>query len=373
MTQSINGEEQVQTWNLSTRLTDIREATQRYFEIADEFLYENKLLFYIKPESNLKKKFKNFYKELKTIGEFYPFLDKEGNKIKLTIVEGVKPPEPKRKVPIILLIITLITASLDGYLNAFNPVYNDIMSNYNPINTLILYVIAIIGIVGIHELGHKYILYKYGIKSDWPKFIPGVPGVLPTFGAVISQKEPAVNRDELFDIGMAGPLSGFIITLLVSMYSSITVPIISQQQFNILIEKYGEGTPIPVPLIYIIIQDYIRPVSPEQVVIMTPILWATIIGFFITGLNLLPAWQLDGGHMARAFAGEKYHGVLTMISILILFLLKFWLMAALVLGLYLLSGGRSARPLDDISPLSLGRKIMFVIMLILAILCLPSF
>lgn len=363
----------METWNLSTRLTEIREITLKYFEIVDELLIENRLLFYANPEPGIKEKFKKYYREMKRLGNFYPFLDKEGDRVRLTIVEGVKHPEMKKKIPVILLIITLFTASLDGYLNAFNPVYRDIMSNYNPINTLILYVIAIMGIVGIHELGHKYILNKYGIKSDWPKFIPGVPGILPTFGAVISQREPAVNRDELFDIGMAGPLSGFIITLIVSMYTSITVPIISEQQFNLLRSKYGEGTPIPVPLIYILIQDYIRPVSPNQVVIMTPLLWATIIGFFITGLNLLPAWQLDGGHMARAFAGEKYHGVLTMVSVGILFLLKFWLMAALVLGLYLMSGGRSARPLDDISPLSPSRKIMFIIMLTLAILCLPSF
>ncbi len=363
----------METNNLSTKLVEIREKTIEYFNIEEEYMYEHRLLFYITPDEDIKNKFKNYYIELKKIGNFYPFLDREGKRFRITIVEGTKQPEAKRQIPLILLIATLFTATIDGYLNAYNPVYHEIISNYNPITTLVLYVISIMGIVGIHELGHKYALNKYGIRADWPKFIPGVPGILPTFGAVISQREPAVNRDALFDIGMAGPISGFIITIIVSLYSTITVPIISQQKFNILIKKYGEGTPIPVPLIYILLQDYIRPLSPHQVVIMTPILWATIIGFFITGLNLLPAWQLDGGHMARAFAGERYHSILTMISILILFLMRFWLMAALVLGLYLMSGGRSARPLDDISPLSTTRKILFIIMLILAILCLPSF
>lgn len=363
----------METGNLSLKLIDIREATVKYFEITEEFLYEQRLVFYIKPDKEMKNKFKDYYKELKKLGNFYPFLDREGDKIRLTIVEGYRQPETKKKIPIILLLITLATATLDGYLNAYNPVLYDVISNYNPMNTLILYVLAIMGIVGIHELGHKYVLSRYGIEADWPKFIPGVPGILPTFGAVISQKEPAVNRDALFDIGMAGPLSGFIITLIVSIYSSMTVPIITSQKFNLLIKKYGEGAAIPVPLIYIILQEYIRPVSPNEVVIMTPLLWATLIGFFITGLNLLPAWQLDGGHMARAFAGQKYHSILTMISIFILFIMRFWLMAALVLGLYLMSGGRSARPLDDISPLSKTRKVLFMTMLILAILCLPSF
>ncbi len=363
----------METGNLSLKLVDIRELTLNYFEILEEFLYEERLLFYIKPSQDIKDRFVKYYKELRRLGSFYPFLDREGNRIRLTIIEGIKHPEPSKKTPIILLIATIFTASADGYLNSFNPVFSDIMVGYNPVTTLILYVVAIMGIVGIHELGHKFILGRYGIQASWPKFIPGVPGILPTFGAVISQKEPAVNRDALFDIGVAGPLSGLIVTLAVSMYTSITVPIISQEQFQALVKKYGEGMPIPVPIIYVLIQDYIRPVSADQVVIMTPLLWATIIGFFITGLNLLPAWQLDGGHMARAFAGRRYHGLLTMVSVAVLFLLRFWLMAILVLGLYLMSGGRDARPLDDISPLSTWRKILFLIMLSLAILCLPSF
>jgi membrane-associated protease RseP (regulator of RpoE activity) len=102
---------------------------------------------------------------------------------------------------------------------------------------------------------------------------------------------------------------------------------------------------------------------------MSPIFFAAWIGFLITFLNLLPAWQLDGGHMARALFGKKWHKIATYGSMGILVALGYWFMALFILILDTRS--RDARPLDDISPLSKNRKKMFIVVLILGFLCAP--
>jgi membrane-associated protease RseP (regulator of RpoE activity) len=104
-------------------------------------------------------------------------------------------------------------------------------------------------------------------------------------------------------------------------------------------------------------------------ILMTPVMFAAWIGFLITFLNLLPAWQLDGGHMARTLLGPKLHRYATYGSMGILVLLDFWLMAILILVMS--SRSPSASPLDDVSPLSRNRKFAYIGIIILAILCAP--
>ena len=104
-------------------------------------------------------------------------------------------------------------------------------------------------------------------------------------------------------------------------------------------------------------------------VIMSPIMFAAWLGFLITFLNLLPAWQLDGGHMSRVLLGQKWHKIATYASMGVLVLLNYWMMAVLIL--ILSSRSKDAQPLDDISPLSKNRKIIYIGVIVLAILCAP--
>jgi len=98
-------------------------------------------------------------------------------------------------------------------------------------------------------------------------------------------------------------------------------------------------------------------------------MFAAWIGFLITFLNLLPAWQLDGGHMARTLLGAKLHRYATYGSMAILVLLNYWLMALLIL--FMSSRNPGATPLDDISPLSRNRKLAYLGIIVLAVLCAP--
>jgi len=104
-------------------------------------------------------------------------------------------------------------------------------------------------------------------------------------------------------------------------------------------------------------------------VLMTPLLFAAWIGFLVTFLNLLPAWQLDGGHLARTLMGPKLHKYATYGSMVILVLLDFWVMALFIL--FLSSRSPGANPLDDISPLSQKRKLAYAGVVVLAFLCAP--
>jgi membrane-associated protease RseP (regulator of RpoE activity) len=98
-------------------------------------------------------------------------------------------------------------------------------------------------------------------------------------------------------------------------------------------------------------------------------LFAAWLGFLITFLNLLPAWQLDGGHMARAIFGQKIHQFATYGSVGVLFLLNYQMMAMFILIFSIRN--MSARPLDDVSPLSKNRKLAYIGVMIVAVLCAP--
>ncbi|MEM3614777.1 MAG: site-2 protease family protein, partial [Nitrososphaerales archaeon] len=109
--------------------------------------------------------------------------------------------------------------------------------------------------------------------------------------------------------------------------------------------------------------------APQRVgtgIILSPLIFASSLGFLITFLNLMPAWQLDGGHVARAVLSPKLHKILTYASIAVLFITGFQLMAILILILSMRSP--EMKPLDDVSPLSKSRKIMFILVWVIAAL-----
>ena len=354
-------------------VSELEEIISKYFNIENFLVSDSHYIFYIKKEENMKRRFLKLRNKIKLYNEnFLPLLEKKEEKITLIILKGLEIKKDDKRIPLTLFAVTVFTVMLDGYLRSMSPVYFDIIKNYNPIQTMIYFTIALLGIIGIHEMGHKIALAYHGIKASWPNFIPGIPGIFPTFGAVISQREPPTNRDILFDIGFAGPIAGFIATIIVTIFAVLTAPMVSIQQLHQLEMKYGNSQSFPIPILYTILQETINPVGREEIIIISPLIWASVVGFIITGLNLLPAWQLDGGHLARAAVGEKYHSILTLASITILFLTGYWAMAIFILILYTATGNKTARPLDDVSSLSKTRIVTFVISIILAFLCLPN-
>ncbi|MGC1426918.1 MAG: site-2 protease family protein [Nitrosotalea sp.] len=295
-------------------------------------------------------------------------LESDSGRTFLLISRFIPPKSRRSWIPRALFASTIVTVMIDGYYRAIST--NSIVKGDDPIYIAVLYTISLLGILGIHELGHMIASKIHNLKISWPYFIPGIPilGFIPTFGALIMSRGLIVNRNMLFDIGISGPIAGLIVAVIVSTYGAYISPMVPSSQAHELLEKSGLmelHSSILMDTTISLVGKHV----PNQELVMSPVLLAAWFGFLITFLNLLPAWQLDGGHIARATFGVKWHKILTYASIGILASMGYYIMALFVLMFSLRS--QDVKPLDDISPLSKKRKRMFTLVIALAFLCAP--
>ena len=272
--------------------------------------------------------------------------------------------------PRILFAVVIGFVMFDGYYKT--ALGNTITEIGDPLEIAMFYVLALMGIVGVHELGHMVAAKIHNLKTTWPYFIPGIPIYgIPTFGAFIQSKGLTINREILFDVAIAGPIAGLVIAMIVSIYGAYTAPIIEHEITKELFENsrlmdWNLGEPL---LLTASLALFEKGELYGNTVYMTPYIFAAWVGFLITFINLLPAWMLDGGHLARTLVGSKIHRYATYGSLGVLMLLNFWPMALLI---FVLSRRNpSATPLDDVSPLSRNRKFAYVGIIVLAVLCAP--
>ena len=285
------------------------------------------------------------------------------------LVGRFHPPKLRRSwIPRVLFAATIAVVMIDGYYRTLDA--NSIVRIGDPLEMAVLYTGALIGILGVHELGHIIASKWHKLKTSWPYFIPGIPiiGFIPTFGALIISRSFMINRDTLFDVGISGPIAGLIVAVIVSTYGAYISPIIPDEQAQPLFSK-SELVEIHPSIIMSGTLVIAGKAVEGTEVIMSPVLYAAWLGFLITFLNLLPAWQLDGGHIARATLGRKWHKITTYAGIGTLAILGYWIMALFVLSFSMRNP--DVRPLDDISPLSTKRKKLFVLVMGLAVLCAP--
>ncbi|MBA4453867.1 MAG: site-2 protease family protein [Nitrosopumilaceae archaeon] len=341
------------------------------FEVTDF----NKTLYSLDfkiEDIEFKSKFEELARKLETMN-FVCKLEKMDDG-KYIIIQ--KFPQKKRRkwlnaswIPRILFAVVVSFVMIDGYVRT--DLANSIIEIGNPYEMAGIYTLSLLGILGIHESGHLIAAKIHRLKTTWPYFIPGLPIIgIPTFGAFIQSRGLTINREILFDVAIAGPIAGLIIAVIVSVYGAYTAPVLEESVAQGLFEdsrlmewELGE------PLLMTASLAMFGKGGEGQEILMTPLLFAAWIGFLITFLNLLPAWQLDGGHLARTLLGPKLHRYATYGSMAILVLLDFWLMAILIL--IMSSRNPSANPLDDISPLSRNRKLAYAGVIGLAVLCAP--
>lgn len=284
------------------------------------------------------------------------------------------PPRKQRKwlsaswTPRLLFGAVVVLVMIDGYYRT--EATNTIVNIGDPFEIAGIYTLSLLGILGIHESGHLVAAKYHKLKTSWPYFIPGIPVYgIPTFGAIITSRGLTVNRHILFDVAIAGPIAGLVITIIVTIYGASTAPVLDEVVAQELFAR-GGLLEFNEPLLMQGALTMFGKGGPDQDVLMTPVLFAAWLGFFITFVNLLPAWQLDGGHMARSLFGAKWHRIATYASIGILFWpLGLWFMAMFIL--FLSSRNPSAMPLDDVSPIPNNRKMMYGIIIVLAVLCAP--
>ena len=284
------------------------------------------------------------------------------------LVGKFAPPKSRRAwIPRVLFVATIAMVMIDGYYRT--DAANSLTHLGDPLNTAVLYTISLIGILGTHELGHMIASKWHKIKTSWPYFIPGIPVFsIPTFGAFISARSFMTNRDTLFDVGISGPIAGLIVAIIVSTFGAYISPIVPAEQAQSIFSKSEIVQVHPSIIMSGTIALAGKSVEGMELV-MSPVLYAAWLGFLLTFLNLLPAWQLDGGHIARATLGRKWHKITTYIGIGVLFVLGYWFMALFVLSF--MTRSSDVRPLDDISPLSSKRKKLFIVVMALAVLSAP--
>ena len=338
------------------------------FDVKDIVISTNDMRLKIE-DKDFKDKFVNLARQLE-VRNLVPHLEKSFDGLYIVVT---KLPETKRKwlskswVPRILFAVTVTMVLIDGYFRT--DFVNSLAFIGDPFGMSILYAFSLIGILGVHESGHLIAAKKHKIRTTWPYFIPGVPVFgIPTFGAIIQSKGLTINRDILFDVAIAGPIAGLVIAIIVCIFGAYTSPEISNELADELF-KDQSLMKMNMPILMSISLDAFDKGGKDAQVVMSPIMFAAWLGFLITFLNLLPAWQLDGGHMARSLFGKKWHKIATYASMGVLALLGYWFMALFIL--LLSSRSQDAKPLDDISPLTKNRKKMFVVIAILGVLCAP--
>ena len=280
-----------------------------------------------------------------------------------------------------LFLVTFATTTMAGALF----VHGDTV---RPLSDGLAYSVPLLLILTCHELGHYVVARRHGVDASLPYFVPIPPQIgLGTFGAFISMRGVTSNRTKLIDIGAAGPLAGMVIAIPVILYGLHLSPVrmlegIGQQEGN--------------SLLYLLLKYAAKgawlPDAARRDVILHPTAWAGWAGLLLTMINLLPIWQLDGGHIATAYFGNRYarfarwlHRALPFLgiavflwvrgvvareagtgpgrapvtAIAILAALPWLLWFVMVLVMRRLSGGVEHPPVDDDAPLPRSRRILF--------------
>ena len=281
--------------------------------------------------------------------------------------EEPSPRPARRPIHLLLFLLTLLSTTVVGV----------VLSGPEPFSFELLlrilrtprtwgaglpYSLAALFILGCHEMGHYVACRLYRIDSSLPYFLPG-PNLFGTFGAVIRIRAPFPTRRALFDVGIAGPIAGFVALLPILVYGlarSTVVPIAPSP---------GDVGLSPCLLLSLLYPLFFQP--PEGMTIsFHPLFVAAWLGLFATSLNLLPIGQLDGGHVLYALSARVHAFVSRAgIAVLVVYGLLFGGYHLVVFGvLFGILGIRHPRPLDEIEPLGGGRIAVAVFGLLLFVL-----
>jgi hypothetical protein len=326
-----------------------------------------------------------------------PLFRIENEKPTILLLEGVIEPKPSNpRVNLVLFIFTVFSVLFAGALYSYSGPPSDsllVIVWHTLLNlwTGWPFAVSLLAILLAHEFGHYLAARFHRSAVTLPYFIPFPLSILGTMGAFIQLKEPPRNKKILLDIGAAGPYAGLIVAIPVLIYGLYTSDLnvlpgvfLSGQSFEgnsifYLATKFaifGEWLPRPEtyqgvsPALYWLRYFFTGNPLPNGGldVTLNQIAWAGWAGLLVTALNLIPAGQLDGGHMLYVLLGRKASKLVPLI-LGVLVLLGFvwpswWLWAAIIFFL----GRFHAEPLDEITPLDPRRKMVAAFGLVLFVL-----
>jgi len=294
-------------------------------------------------------------------------------------------------INILLVIVTFITTTIAGVewtTGKMGPY------EYTELAKGLPYSLSIIFVLGVHEFGHYFAAVYHKVKATLPYFIPfpPIPGFFNfgTMGAVIKTKQVIPDNRSMFDIGIYGPLSGFIACLILLVYGFTHLPAVDYilaihpDYFS---PEYGTGGANLIfgdTLLFSLLRNiFVSPnvfIPPMSEIYHYPFLCVGWFGLFVTAMNLIPVGQLDGGHIIYSMFGSKIHEAIASISLILLILigglgildtfleLNFsfgwtgWLLWSFILYFFIKI---KHPPVPNFEPLDLKRKILGYIAIII--------
>ena len=253
---------------------------------------------------------------------------------------GPEPPE-RRGLHLLLFLATLASCTFAGYALANRAAVYEAFGWWPAVADGLRYAAGLLGFLTVHEFGHYLAAKRHRVSTSLPYFIPLPLVGIGTLGAVIRIREPIRRMRALFDIGAAGPLAGFVVALGVLAFALVTLPDPTYllgaggPAHAEIVQRFAETSTFPsvaeaargsggqllvfgqTPLFWLLGQttDFMPPMYE---IYHYPWLLAGWLGLFFTALNLLPAGQLDGGHILYAALGPRVHAIVARVTALLL-------------------------------------------------------
>lgn len=298
-------------------------------------------------------------------------------------VRRSRAPEPVRRrryrLPVVLFLLTCLSTFWVG-VTGWQPieVLMDAAAAGNLMNVRelvlanwprgLIYSASLLGILLLHELGHFVATVVYRIYATVPFFLPFPISSFGTLGAVIAMDGMAANRRQIFDIGIAGPLAGLLV--------AIPMALIGAQQLDLSVPAYGAiGLKMPLMLDWLICWYGVEGYENQTVWLtqLNPYFAAAWVGFVITGLNMMPVGQLDGGHITYTLFGKGAHALAKIVVVLAIAFMVYHrhYVFVLMVALLLLAGTEHPPTQDDTVKLGWFRVALGWSSLTIPIFCFP--
>ncbi|MGA8013622.1 MAG: site-2 protease family protein [Candidatus Acidiferrales bacterium] len=236
-----------------------------------------------------------------------------------------RPPRPPRDslwLPLILFLLTVVSTLAVGAEFGLSYAQNrePFSGEQDPFAMMLLpfqhpallalgipFSLTLLAILFTHEMGHYIAARLYGIDVSYPYFIPA-PNIFGTFGAFIRIRSAITTRRALFDVGLAGPVAGFVVALAALAYGIATSRIVPGAEVS-------SGVVFGHPLLTRWLSALFHPHIDVSWLLLNPVGRAASIGLLVTALNLLPAWQLDGGHIMYSLTSARHARVSLIVSL----------------------------------------------------------
>lgn len=384
------------------RIDQLHRLVGRVFTIEEIMLGEPKQNFIVKYRGRLLgdsvEAYDNLTESLRPLMITPLFRVEDGRQTVVLLPFVINPKASNPIINLVLFVLTLFSVILAGAIYAYEgePVtsYAELVSNLLAnLWSGVPFAISILAILLAHEFGHYLAARYHRTHVTLPYFIPFPLSYFGTMGAFIQLKEPPRNKRVLLDIGIAGPLAGLVVAvpvLLIGLSLSEVSQIPRALQPGLAISMEGNsilylaakyltfGQLLPEPTNYGSISPglyWLRYFFTSQPfpfggmdVMLHPVAWAGWAGLLVTALNLIPAGQLDGGHVLYVLLGRRARAFLPVILGILILLGTVWSGWWLWAGIIFLLGRVHAEPLDQITPLDPRRRLIAISGLLIFIL-----